>query len=250
MCADDDLPSDAVKRIKQFQAEAEAIRNKADAEVNARHDKLIADLENLKKEYTKAGKLDEAVAIRDCIRQLKEKPEPVGEVRRFEGHEAPVLALAFSPDGRLAVSGTAGGENASTIRLWDVRTGNKLRNLDGHRHNVNAVAFSPDGKRVLSCSQDNTVRLWNAETGKKVKRLVGHSAPVLDVVFSPDGKRAARTRSCGSGTWKVVRSSSNWWDTTTVSRESPFPRTAAGHFPAATTRTRASASGTSNPVRF
>jgi WD40 repeat protein len=186
----DDLPRDAVKRIKQFEAEAEAIRNKADAEVNARHDKLIADLENLKKDYTRSGDLDPALAIRECIRQLKAKPEPVGEVRRFEGHEAPVSVVAFSPDGRLAVSGTAGGENASIIRLWDVRTGHRLRNLEGHRHNVHAVAFSPDGKRVLSCSQDNTVRLWNAETGKEVKRLVGHSAPVLDVLFSPDGKRA------------------------------------------------------------
>src|SRR5262249_7552216 len=96
--AADDLPSDAVKRIKQFEAEAEAIRNKADAEVNARHDKLMADLENLKIEYTKRGELDPALAIRERMRQLKEKPEPVGEVRRFEGHEAPVLAVAFSPD--------------------------------------------------------------------------------------------------------------------------------------------------------
>jgi WD40 repeat protein len=186
----DDLPSDAAKRIKQFEAEAEAIRNKADAEVNARHDKLIADLENLKKDYTKSGDLDAALAIRERIRQLKAKPEPVGEVRRFEGNEAPVHAVAFSPDGGLAVSGTAGGPNASTIRLWDVRTGHKLRNLEGHGHNVHAVAFSPDGKRILSCSADNTVRLWNVETGKELKRLAGHGAPLADVAFSPDGKRA------------------------------------------------------------
>ncbi len=196
----DDLPREAVKRIKRFEAEAEAIRNKADAEVNARHDKLIADLENLKKEYTKAGDLDAALAIRERVRQLKAKPEPVGEVRRFEGHEAPVSAVAFSPDGRLAVSGTAGGENASIIRLWDVRTGHRLRNLEGHRQNVHAAAFSPDGKRVLSCSGDNTVRLWNAETGKEVKRLEGHRAPVADVVFSPDGKRAL-----GGGADNTVR---------------------------------------------
>jgi WD40 repeat protein len=186
----DDLPSDAAKRIRQFEAEAEAIRKKADAEVNARHDKLIADLENLKKEYTRSGDLDPAVAIRERIRQLKEKPEPVGELRRFEMHEAPVLAVAFSPDGRLAVSGTAGGPNASTIRLWDVRTGHKLRNLDGHSHSVNSVAFSPDGKRVLSCSDDRTVRLWDAETGKELTRVAVDGTHPFYAVVSPDGKRA------------------------------------------------------------
>jgi hypothetical protein len=70
------LPNDAGKRIQQFEAEAEAIRKKADAEIKARHEKLIADLEHLKKEYTKSGDLDGAVAIRDRIRELKEKPEP------------------------------------------------------------------------------------------------------------------------------------------------------------------------------
>ena len=71
----DDLPSDAVKRIKQFEAESEAIRKKADAEINARHEKLIADLENLKKEHTKSGDLDAALAIRERIRQLEEYGE-------------------------------------------------------------------------------------------------------------------------------------------------------------------------------
>jgi choice-of-anchor C domain-containing protein len=71
----DDLPGDAVKRIKEFEDEAEAIRKKADADINARHDKLIADLEQLKKQYTQTGDLDAAVAIRECIRQLKESGE-------------------------------------------------------------------------------------------------------------------------------------------------------------------------------
>ncbi len=67
----DDLPSDADKRIKQFEAEADAIRQKAIDEINTRHDKLIADLEQLKKKYTKAGELDAALAIRQRIRQLR-----------------------------------------------------------------------------------------------------------------------------------------------------------------------------------
>jgi hypothetical protein len=67
----DELPSDAATRLKEFEAEAEAIRKKADAEIQALRDKLLADLRAMLGAYTRAGKLDEAVAIRERIRQLQ-----------------------------------------------------------------------------------------------------------------------------------------------------------------------------------
>src|SRR5262245_37806914 len=102
----DDLQGDAVKRIKKFEAEDEAIRNKADAEVNARHDKLIADLENLKKEYTKAGDLDAALAIRERIRQLKEIPRRQAGTHRRRGQDIVATASA-APDWSAAKSAFA-----------------------------------------------------------------------------------------------------------------------------------------------
>jgi choice-of-anchor C domain-containing protein len=72
---DPDLPRDAGKRIKEFEAEAETIRKKADAEIQALREKLLPELEALQESYTKAGKLDEAVAIRGRIRQLKADAE-------------------------------------------------------------------------------------------------------------------------------------------------------------------------------
>ena len=38
------------------------------------------------------------------------------ELARWEGHEAEVTALAFSPDGALLVSGARDG----TVRVWDL----------------------------------------------------------------------------------------------------------------------------------
>jgi choice-of-anchor C domain-containing protein len=70
-----DLPGEAAERIKQFEDEAEAIRKKAKDEIDARHDKLLADLEQLKKKYTKDGDLDAALAIRERIRQLQASAE-------------------------------------------------------------------------------------------------------------------------------------------------------------------------------
>jgi WD40 repeat protein len=66
------------------------------------------------------------------------------------------LTLAFSPDGRYALSG---GMDQS-VRLWHVGTGKELCRFFGHLDYIAHVAFSPDGRYALSCSNDTTIRLW------------------------------------------------------------------------------------------
>jgi WD40 repeat protein len=78
------------------------------------------------------------------------------ELRRFNGHKGGVSGVAFSPDGRYALSG---GEDHSG-RLWEVATGKELHRFDGHQGTVWTVVFSRDGRYALSGSVDKTVRLW------------------------------------------------------------------------------------------
>jgi WD40 repeat protein len=84
-----------------------------------------------------------------------------GKLRyRLEGHEDRVLALAFSPDGKLMLSGGADG----TMRIWEVFSGRQLCNYNVGGGAVNCVAVSPDGQRIATASSDGRVSLFPTST--------------------------------------------------------------------------------------
>jgi WD40 repeat protein len=97
-----------------------------------------------------------------------------------------VSSVAYSPDGRFVVSGSAD----SSVKIWDLETGRELWTLPEHEAAVKSVAYSPDGRRVLSGGADYTIRLWDVETGEELKSSTGHSNVINSVAYSPDGKFA------------------------------------------------------------
>ena len=89
--------------------------------------------------------------------RAQQAPSAGGQsLRTFTGHSRVVSSVAFSPDGRTALSGSTDG----TLKLWEVATGKELRTLTGHLNTVNSVAFSPDGRTAVSGSDDQTLKLW------------------------------------------------------------------------------------------
>ena len=93
------------------------------------------------------------------------------ELRRFRGHEEAVNAVAFTRDGRFAVTGSGGVIESvdNTIRLWDIATGREVRRFEGHAGGIIALAISADGRQILSGGYDKSARLWDISTGRQLK---------------------------------------------------------------------------------
>ncbi|NIA12173.1 MAG: TIR domain-containing protein, partial [Nitrospiraceae bacterium] len=121
-----------------------------------------------------------------CPRTASLTPPGGPLIRILEGHTSWVSAVAVTPDGKHAISGSLD----STLRVWDLDSGEEMQRLVGHTNGVNAVAVTPDGKHVISGSWDNTLRVWDIKSGEEIQRLVGHNESVEAVVVTLDGKHA------------------------------------------------------------
>ena len=133
------------------------------------------------------------------------------ELRIFKRHQAPVLALAFSPDGKTLAS--AGGQDNrflpagkkaedtqqdTAVRLWDVKTGEERRRCPGHEAPVERLVFAPDGRTLLSIDAGQALRVWDAASGSarlsisgendNDRRLLFGNRNYRRAAFSPDAR--------------------------------------------------------------
>lgn len=180
------------------------------------------------------GGLDRSIRMWDV--------ETGAEEHRYLGRLGMVASIAFSSDGKSALSSNLGGglylwdvETGDTIRrfdpgvtqvrsvaigpddrlavsggedkvvhIWKMATGSSLHRCLGHTQIVTSVAFALDGRFVLSGSEDQSLRLWNVDGGKLVQRFDGHAAKVLCVALSSDGQFAVSGAADGAiHLWQV-----------------------------------------------
>lgn len=102
-----------------------------------------------------------------------------------------IMSVAFSPDGAMLATASAGG----TARIWS-KDGTPLSILK-HTSGVTNISFSPDSQMLLSASTDKMVRLWNID-GTLLKTLKGNKDAVWSASFSPDGKAIATASADGT----------------------------------------------------
>ncbi|MBT8357172.1 MAG: hypothetical protein KJO61_05315, partial [Deltaproteobacteria bacterium] len=121
------------------------------------------------------------------------------------GHSGVVQAVALSPDGRFAVSGSADG----TLKFWDISTGRVIYTCYHHldqQHlaairgdnyseitllpQVNCIDISRNGDLLLSGATDGNIVVTEIKTGKLVRVYRQHSKSVNVASFSKDANMA------------------------------------------------------------
>ncbi|HEX9023873.1 MAG TPA: WD40 repeat domain-containing protein, partial [Geobacteraceae bacterium] len=124
------------------------------------------------------GKKDNSVTLFDINSGLS---------RSFKGHTDLVYSVAFSPDGKRALSASTD----KTIRVWDISTMAEIRSFVAQEEPFKA--FSSDGKYFITVtnekddSQNYPFTLWDITTGAS-KHFKGGTYPVRAVAVSSDGK--------------------------------------------------------------
>ena len=109
----------------------------------------------------------------------------LGERTLIDDANAPVEAIAVSPNGKWLVSGSKDGK----MRIYDSVSANLLRTWDAHTEYISTIAFSPNSETVASGSLDKTIKMWRVPDGQLLRTMIGHTDAVWSIAFHPDGGR-------------------------------------------------------------
>ena len=101
---------------------------------------------------------------------------------QLRGHGGPVRALAVSPDGQRALSGSFD----STAILWSLNNDTAEKVLRFHDGAVNAVAIL-GVDRFATAGEDRRIAIWSVGADQPDKVLEGHDGPIAALAASPDG---------------------------------------------------------------
>jgi WD40 repeat protein len=80
----------------------------------------------------------------------------------------------------------------TTVRVWDIDTGEPLILLNAHSDQVYTLAFSPDGRLLAVADSSATIHIWSeVERGKELHVIPGDQEEVRCLTFSADAQRLA-----------------------------------------------------------
>ncbi|BHF71788.1 Transducin (beta)-like 1 X-linked receptor 1 [Sparganum proliferum] len=123
-------------------------------------------------------------------------------IHDLQGHAKEIYTIKWSPTGPgtahpNAPLWLASASFDSTVRLWDVKTGQCRQILQQHKEPVYSVAFSPDGQLLATGSFDQRVHIWSVDSGELINTYQG-TGGIFEVCWNSRGDKVGASASDGS----------------------------------------------------
>lgn len=107
---------------------------------------------------------------------------PMGQQLQVDSKSA--KSVAISRDGMMVAS----GDDAGSVKLWQLDSNHAPKMLAGHGDQVWALAFSPDGRLLASGDRLGTVQVWDVASGRVVHIIKTGADAIWSVEFATDGE--------------------------------------------------------------
>jgi WD40 repeat protein len=111
---------------------------------------------------------------------------PAGKLEKTLAMDAPVQAVAFSPDRKYLAAAAE-----KVLRIWPLPEGKDPETWPAQDETIIALAFTPDGRQLAVAFRDGTVRLWSFPERGAGPRLRHPNRAVSALRISADGKLLA-----------------------------------------------------------
>ncbi|KAH3676082.1 hypothetical protein WICMUC_002379 [Wickerhamomyces mucosus] len=97
------------------------------------------------------------------------------KMKEFRAHSDGLLTLKY--DYKYLFTGSYD----TSVKIWDVSTGELIRTLQSHTKGVKTLVF--DEQKLITGSLDSTIKVWNYHSGACISTYRGHTDAVLSVDF-------------------------------------------------------------------
>ncbi|KST68055.1 NB-ARC domain-containing protein [Mastigocoleus testarum] len=107
-------------------------------------------------------------------------------LRIFTGHSDHVKTLAVSADGKYVLSGSSD----TSLKLWNLNTGEQICTLDGHNAIIYTVKLIPERMQAISGAADGSIKLWDLEKQECIHTFKENTSSVYTVALIPERMQA------------------------------------------------------------